>query len=644
MEESQLLLIPTPRQVSRRSGRCKLENGGQIVLQPAHTQELLPTARRLIEAMQREAQITLSIVAGQAGAPHGAAVTLTLDPERAAQAQGYTLSSGSSGVSIVGHDLAGLFYGVCTLIQLVRQFGSTLPGFSIVDYPDYAARGVMLDVSRSKVPTMETLKNLIDMLAGLKVNQIQLYLENAFAYREHADVWAGVSPLTGQDILELDAFCSERFIDLVPNQNSFGHMRQWLLHPRYKDLAEAPEGFDWPWGGHSAEPFSLNPLDPRCLDLLRSLYDDLLPHFTSRLFNVGLDETVDLGTGRSAKVCEVLGVHQVYLEFLLKVYQLVQERRRTMMFWGDIILHEPKLIPDLPRDAIALEWGYEHDHPFDEHGAQFAAAGVPFYVCPGTSSWNSLAGRTDNAMGNLRRAAQNGLQHGAVGYLNTDWGDHGHWQYLPISYLGYAYGAAVSWAYEANAGLDLPAALSMQVFADPTETMGRLVFDLGNVYRVYERVTGARLHNNSFLAGILYQPVDELVSRRINWAEVSAQVFREARREIDEAMDLLPQTRMRLPDAPLIRREFENTARLLRHACALGEFKVGLAGLQPSAVAQKANLARQAADLAEDLRMFLVEHRQLWLARNRVGGLEEGSGRYFEAMAETYWRLSRELD
>ena len=76
------------------------------------------------------------------------------------------------------------------------------------------------------------------------------------------------------------------------------------------------------------------------------------------------------------------------------------------------------------------------NHPFDEHGAQFAQAGLPFYVCPGTSSWNSIGGRTDNALGNLRSAAENGLKHGASGYLNTDWGDNGHWQSLPISESG----------------------------------------------------------------------------------------------------------------------------------------------------------------------------------------------------------------
>ena len=93
---------------------------------------------------------------------------------------------------------------------------------------------------------------------------------------------------------------------------------------------------------------------------------------------------------------------------------------------------------------------------------------MPFYVCPGTSTWCSLAGRTDNALGNLLNAAENGIKHGAIGYLNTDWGDRGHWQAPPVSYLGFAAGAAFSWALEANRAMDVPAVVSRFAFDDPT--------------------------------------------------------------------------------------------------------------------------------------------------------------------------------
>jgi hypothetical protein len=152
-----------------------------------------------------------------------------------------------------------------------------------------------------------------------------------------------------------------------------------------------------------------------------------------------------------------------------------------MQFWGDIILNHPELIPELPEGAIALAWGYEAEHPYADQCAKFAAAGVPFYVCPGTSAWNTIVGRTENAVGNLLNAAENGLASGASGYLVTDWGDGGHWQQLPISYLGYAYGAALSWAVNPNRVADLPRLLDRYAFQDRAGVLGQMAYDLGNV-------------------------------------------------------------------------------------------------------------------------------------------------------------------
>ena len=84
-------------------------------------------------------------------------------------------------------------------------------------------------------------------------------------------------------------------------------------------------------------PFSLAPENPGSLELIQSLYDELLPHFTSRMFNVGCDETVDLGQGVSEAACAARGKGRVYLDFLLKIYADVTRRGYTMQFWGDII-------------------------------------------------------------------------------------------------------------------------------------------------------------------------------------------------------------------------------------------------------------------------------------------------------------------
>jgi len=101
----------------------------------------------------------------------------------------------------------------------------------------------MLDVSRCKVPTMDTLYSLIDLLAQLRINELQLYIEHTFAFEKHDAVWKDSSPFSGREIQLIDQYCKDRFIELVPNLNSFGHFERWLRHDQYKHLAECPQGF-----------------------------------------------------------------------------------------------------------------------------------------------------------------------------------------------------------------------------------------------------------------------------------------------------------------------------------------------------------------------------------------------------------------
>jgi hypothetical protein len=289
-----------------------------------------------------------------------------------------------------------------------------------------------------------------------------------------------------------------------------------------------------------------------------------------------------------------------------------------MQFWGDIIIQHPDLIPELPQDSIALEWGYDAVHPFDEHGAQFAAAGIPFYVCPGTSSWCSIAGRTDNALANLLSAAENGLKHSAVGYLNTDWGDRGHWQVLPVSTLGFMAGAAYAWGLEANRALDVPNALSWHAFRDLSGMMGRVAYDLGNVYQA----ASAPLRNSSALFWIMQRPLGELPTR---YESVTPARLKATLKAIDRAMKGLSKAKMQRPDAKLITAEFENTAHLLRHAC-----KRGLLALEKS----EAQAARLRAELRDDLKPIVREYKRLWLARNRPGGLADSAARFEQALQD----------
>ncbi len=618
----EIILLPAPRQLEWLPAPCTLAGHGEILLAGPDPQQLWPLGRLLKDILRAHAGREWPLVAGSAtpagaAAPGVASIALILLPGSAAHPQEYSLAITPSAIEARAASPAGLFYAIQTLRQVIQQSGAELPALRCRDWPDFPVRGVMLDVSRDKVPTMETLYALVDELAGWKVNQLQLYTEHTFAYRAHPEPWAGASPITGEEILALDDFCRERFVELVPNQNTFGHMNRWLIHERYRPLAECPQGCDTVWG-HFDDPFSLCPSDPGSLELVRSLLDELLPYFSSRQVNVGCDETVDLGQGRSRELVQKLGIGRVYLDFVQQIYREVSRRGRAMQYWGDIIMQHPGLASELPRDAIALEWGYEADHPFDAHGAAFAASGAPFYVCPGTSSWNSIAGRTDNALGNLRSAAANGLKHGAAGYLNTDWGDNGHWQPLPVSYLGFAAGAAFSWAYQANADLDIPRVLDAHAFRDAQGVMGKPAYDLGNVYQR----PGILPHNSSVLFRFLQSTPREMLMylpRQPGPGEMSAR-FAETAERIDAILSPLAQAEMQRPDAALVQREFAWVAAASKHACLRMQWAVKAAQGAPAGDLQNR--------LAQDANELIEEFRQLWLARNRPGGLKDSQARW----------------
>ena len=624
MKANGISLLPYPRSLDAgQAGQCLLSSNGRIVLEAGPLRQLAGPARRLQSALAEHAHAHWELASIPLPDRHPDIVLRIVEelhppPPQRVRDQAYRLDITPERIVIQACSPAGTFYGVCTLAQIIQQYGRCLPTLHIVDWPDLPVRGVMLDISRDKVPTMRTLYQLVDMLASWKINQLQLYTEHTFAYHRHPDVWAGASPVTGDEVLALDAFCRERYIELVPNQTTFGHMERWLVHRRYAHLAETHDRFITPWGPMQG-PFSLAPLDPGSIQLVRDLLDELLPYFSSTQINVNCDETHDVGQGRSRQECAKRGTHRVYLDYLLAVYREVSARQHTMQFWGDIIVEAPELVPQLPRDCVALEWGYEAGHPFDEHCALFAAAGIPFYVCPGTSAWNSLAGRTDNAVANLQNAARAALKHGAIGYLITDWGDHGHWQVLPVSFPGFAVGAACSWAFEANSQMDVPAVVSTFAFRDPTGNMGRVACDLGNVYRL----PGMALHNASALFWILQWPVERI--RAQGWQLD----FEAALDAIDRAVEPLHRARMQRSDAGLILDEFENTIKLMRHACHRGQLAVSTGTAEG-----RAGSERLATALDEDMRDIIREYERIWLARNRPGGLADSVARLHTARAD----------
>ena len=518
----------------------------------------------------------------------------------------------------------GARHGRATLAQLVRRFGGRVPAVVIEDAPVFAVRGVMLDVSRDRVPTMECLFETVDLLASLKINHLQVYTEHTFAYRGHEELWAGWSPITPDEARRLDAHCRARGVELAANQNCFGHLSSWLRHPRYAPLAEthgewvfSNAGQEFPRSG----PFSLCPMDPGSLALVEDLLSQLLPCFSSPLVNIGCDETFDVGFGRSRAEVERRGRGAVYAEFVGKIAAAARRHGKRAMFWADIALSDPGSLGLLPGDLIGLAWGYEPDAAFGEWCGTLRRTGHEAWACPGTSSWRSITGRTTERRANIRRAAAEGATAGASGFLVTDWGDTGHHQQWPIALHAIAEGADAAWSGDAADEFD-PHVSGLHAFGDARGAIGPWLDRLGDVDVELRRASGrpgpdgaARpLRNASALFTDLHTPLREPAggdTGRKGLLSTGAAEWEAVAGRIEGLASSMPG----VPDA---RDELLHTLEVARVAARRGLLRRRIGGIT----------AADRRMLAEALQGIVAEHRRLWLARSREGGLDHSCGYY----------------
>lgn len=381
----------------------------------------------------------------------------------------------------------GFFYGSVSLKIILKQYNNYIPNMYIRDWPDLKLRGVMLDISRDKVPKLETLYKFVDVLRDIKINHLQLYIEGySFEYKSFKNLWENIeTPITIDEIKKLEIYCKNRKIELVGNQNCFGHMDIWLKEKKYEHLAENFEPIKVQGGLHTSSGTTLNPLNPESINLVEKIFDDIVPYFSSELFNVNLDEPYELGTGKSKELAKQKGVGKIYLDYCLKIYKSMKKRKKKMMMWGDIVYKNPEIAKLFPKDIIMLEWGYNSYHPFEKHADFFKESGNEFVLCPGTATWGAITGRTDNMLKNIMEACRVAVKYNALGILNTEWGNCGHMQTLPMSYPAHVLAGALSWTSINTSINDLEKYLDLNVYEDKTFKISKVILDFGR-YRKYE--------------------------------------------------------------------------------------------------------------------------------------------------------------
>ncbi len=352
----------------------------------------------------------------------------------------YSISAEDGGARITADGAAGAFYALQTLKQLIKSGG--LYCCEIHDYPDMAYRGFYLDISRGKVPSIDTLKRLVDRLAELKMNSLQLYTEHTFEFEEYEFCRDRLGYITAEEMRELDRYCASKFIELVPSLATFGHLYHLLQSDRWCRLSELP---DYSPTEHywieRMKHHTVNASLDESFELVTSLIDRYSEVFGSDKFNICCDETFDLcmgvNRGKSKK--------ELYFGFVKKLAEYVESKGKTVMMWGDIVLQYPELIRELPENIIFLNWNYS-EQPDKAAFEAFRESGRRQIVCPGTNSWNAFTEDVKIEEKNISLTAQYGYENGAEGVLVTNWGDYGNICSLEAAYYGIACAAAAAWS------------------------------------------------------------------------------------------------------------------------------------------------------------------------------------------------------
>ncbi len=487
-EASQLRLVPFPKRVELSGGGFPLR--GELVLEaPAGAAELLGG---LIGAELKLAQfprpkvrplrgdvrwLRLSTAPGRP-APAPPEGDSARRKEQVAAGE-YWFDVRADEIVCGGESEVGLLYAVETLCQLIRaNLRETPPGsgvrglpcVTIRDWPSIRWRCFQDDMTRGPSSTLATLKREVALGSGLKMNLFTYYMEYQFAFKKHPIIGPKGGSLTPEDLAALVADAKRLHVEVLGNQQSFGHFQHILKHEQYARLRETGS--------------ILCPVREESYRLLDDLYSEVCPILPFGMFNVCCDETWGLGTGPSKELAEEIGVGGVYVRHIRRVHDLLKDKyQKRMMMWGDIILKHPDKLQQIPKDTVMLTWGYGPRESFDDQIVPFARSGYEFFVCPGISNWSRILPDFGVATTNIRNFVRDGARHGAIGVLNTAWEDDGE-ALQGYKWHGYAWGAECAWNASATRPEDFNRRVGGVLFGEQGDRFGRAVELLAQTHRL----------------------------------------------------------------------------------------------------------------------------------------------------------------
>src|SRR5271168_2478777 len=353
------------------------------------------------------------------------------------KAEGYILTTTTTGLTVVGATAEGVFYGAQTAKQLIEGNGASavLHAANIRDWPAMKYRGLDDDMSRGPIKTLEFEKRMIRTIAAYKINLYSPYFEHTQQYASNP-LMAPPGSITAEEATELTAYAKLYHITIIPEQEAFGHLHNSLTWEQYQPLAETPHGA------------VLAPGQPGSVALITQMFTELAAMYPGPFLHIGADETVDLGLGQTQANVDSRGLAQVYLDFLQRIATALKPLNRKILFWGDVAQDAPDLLKGLPQSfkdsTIAVAWVYNVEPKYDKYLTPFTKAGFETWVAPSVVNYRRVYPDNNLALPNIQRFTADGQRLGSTGQLNTIWNDDGEGLFNQDWY-GILFGAAAAW-------------------------------------------------------------------------------------------------------------------------------------------------------------------------------------------------------
>ncbi|AGA80501.1 family 20 glycosylhydrolase [Echinicola vietnamensis] len=305
---------------------------------------------------------------------------------------------------------------VICLLCLIQSIAAYPQVKEAVKGDDFNVKGFHLDL-RVQVMTPEALKDFARQMADFGLNTLVMEWEATYPFKDHLTI-ANQFSYSREEIDDFIAYCDQLGIQVVPLQQSLGHVEYILRNPRYSELKEDRKDIS-----------QLCPMKIAESEVLfQSLFEDLAQTHNSDYIHIGGDETYLLGHCDLCRArVEEVGKSQLFVDHMKMIANLVIENGKTPLMWADIILKYPEAAAELPKETVFVDWNYGWKANHFGDISKLQELGFAFWGAPSIRShpdnWYMTNWRTH--FNNQRDFIPFSRESGYEGMVMTSWSTSG---------------------------------------------------------------------------------------------------------------------------------------------------------------------------------------------------------------------------